>query len=69
MDVVGHQDVCINDKSIPLPIVFDSLEVVKPVPIVAKDLLALIAPDNHMVKPPFEFHSRFPRHAGEPIEV
>jgi hypothetical protein len=40
-------------------------QVVEPVPIVANDLLPLIAPDNHVVKRAFEFDPRFPRHAGD----
>src|ERR671918_2926562 len=64
MNVIRHQNVCINDKAIPVPIMFDPLEVVDPVAIVAKNLLALIATDDDMVKRPFELHSRFPRHGG-----
>ncbi len=43
MDVVGQQDVGVDSKLIALPLVFDSLQVARPVPIVAKDRLALIA--------------------------
>src|ERR687891_987725 len=64
MNVIRHQNVCINDKAIPVPIMFDPLEVVDPVAIVAKNLLALIATDDDMVKRPFELHSWFPRHGG-----
>jgi hypothetical protein len=64
MNVIQHQNVRINDKAIPVPIVFDPLEVVDPVAIVAKNLLALIATDDDMVKCPFELHSRFPCHGG-----
>jgi len=68
MDVVEHQDVGVNLKSVALTVMFNSLQVVKPVPVIAKDLLALIATDNDVVKRPFEFHPRFPGHAGEHIE-
>ncbi len=67
MDVVGHQDVGVNTKLIALPVVFDSLQVVQAIPVVAKDLLALIAADNDVIECPFEFHPRFPGHAGEYI--
>jgi hypothetical protein len=42
----------VNHKAVTLPVVFDSLQVIKPVPIVPKDLLALIAPDNHVANAP-----------------
>jgi hypothetical protein len=48
--VVGHQDVGVNRKSVALTVMLNSLQVVKPVAIVAKDFLALIAPDNNVVK-------------------
>ncbi len=63
--MVGHQDVGVNRKSIALPVVFDSIQIGKPIPIVAKDLLPLIATDNDVVKGPFEFDPWFPGHAGE----
>ena len=43
-------DVGVNLKSVALTVMFNSLQVVKPVPIVPKDLLALIATDNDVVK-------------------
>jgi hypothetical protein len=64
MDVVGHQDV--NAKLIALPVVFDSLQVVRPITVVAKDLLALIATGNDVIECPFKFHPRIPGHAGDP---
>ena len=67
MDVVGHQDVGVNTKLIALSVVFDSLQVVQAIPVVAKDLLALIAANNDVIECPFEFHPRFPGHAGEHI--
>ena len=63
--MVGHQDVGVNLKPVALAVMFNSLQVVKPVSIVPKDLLSLIAPDNHVIKRPFEFHPRFPGHATE----
>jgi hypothetical protein len=39
-------------------------QIVKPVPIVAKDFLPLVATDNDVVKRPFEFNPWFPGHAG-----
>ena len=63
MDVIGHQDIGVNRKSIALPVVFDSLQVVHTVPI-AKNPLPLITTHNNMVKRPFEFHPRFSGHAG-----
>src|SRR5439155_15265866 len=67
MDVVGNQDIGVNIKLIASPVVFDSLQVVQAIPVVAKDLLALIAADNDVIECPFEFHPRFPGHAGEHI--
>jgi hypothetical protein len=67
MNVVGHQNVGVNYKLIALPVVFDSLEVIQPITIVVKDLLPLIATDDDVIECPFEFHPRFPRHAGDEI--
>jgi len=47
-----------------LAVVFNSLQIVKPIPIVPKDFLPLVATDNDVVKRPFEFHPWFPGHAG-----
>ena len=44
---------------------FDSMQIGKPIPVIAKNLLPLITSHNHMVKRPFEFHSRFSGHAGK----
>jgi hypothetical protein len=63
--MVGHQDVSVNLEVVPLPVVFNSFQVAKPVSIVAKDSLTLIATDDDMVKSPFEFYAWFSRHAGE----
>ena len=66
--MVGYQDVDEDSKSIALPVVFDPFQVVKSAPIVAKDLLALIATVDDVVKRPFKFHPRFPGHAAEHIQ-
>jgi hypothetical protein len=65
MDVIGHQDIGVNRKSIALPVVFDSLQVENPVPIVAKNPLPLITTHNNMVKCPFEFHPRLSGHVSQ----
>jgi hypothetical protein len=52
MNVIGHQHVAVNDTSISLAIVFESLKIVEPIPIVAKDLLALIASDDDVIERP-----------------
>jgi hypothetical protein len=64
MDVIGHQHGGVKGKLAALPVVLHSLEVVYPVPIVAEDFLALIAPDDHVVKRPFEFYPRLSGHSG-----
>jgi hypothetical protein len=47
-------------KSIAQAVVLDSVQIIKPVPIVPKDLPSLITMDNNMVKRSFEFHPRLP---------
>jgi len=42
-----------------LTVMVDSLQIVKPVPIVAKDLLPLLATDNDVIKRPSNFISQY----------
>ena len=49
----------------PALVAFNSFQIVKPVPIVAKDFLPLIGTDNDVIKRPFEFYPWFPGHAAE----
>jgi hypothetical protein len=42
---------------------FDSLQIVKPIPIIAKDLLPLIALNDDVIKGSFELHSGFSSHS------
>ena len=65
MNVVGHQDVGIHGKAVPPTIVFDPIEVSQPVLVVTKDLLALIAAHNNVIKCSFKFDSRFSGHDGD----
>ena len=62
MNVVGHQNVGVNRKTKTLAVLFEPLEISQPVSVVVKDLLALIAPNNNVLKCPVKFDSGFSRH-------
>jgi hypothetical protein len=65
VNVVGHQNVSINNKAEAPTVVFDSIEISHSVPVVSKDLLAPVAPRNDVVKSPFKFDSRFSGHTDD----
>ncbi len=60
--MVGHQNVGVNRKTKTLAVLFEPLEISQPVSVVAKDPLALIAPNNNVIKRPVKFDSGFSRH-------
>ena len=62
MNGIGHQNVGVKRKTKTLAVLFDPLEISQPVSVVAKDLLALIAPNHNVIKPPVKFDSGFSRH-------
>jgi hypothetical protein len=64
MDMIGHQDVGVNRKSIALPVMFNSPQIGSPVPLVAKDLLPVIPTRDNVIKCPFKFNARFSGHPG-----
>jgi hypothetical protein len=47
---------------------YESLTLAPLISVIAKDFLALVTADNHVVKGPFEFHPRFSRHASDHSE-
>ena len=59
MNVVAHQPVGINPKTVALPVLPPTLQLVFPVPVAVENHLALIAPANHMIKRARIFNSRF----------
>jgi hypothetical protein len=62
MNVVGHQNVGVKRKTKTLAVLFEPIEISQPVAVVTKDLLALIAPNNNVIKRPVKFDSGFSRH-------
>jgi hypothetical protein len=51
MHVFRHQRVGVNLEPVTLPVVLNSFEVIRPVSVVVKDPLPLIATDNDVVTP------------------
>src|SRR6266545_1236001 len=62
MDVVGHQHISVHRKAVSLAVVFNPLQIGQSVPVVTKDLLALITPYNDVIKRSFKLHSGLSRH-------
>ena len=64
MNVIAHQHVRIDAKTISLPVMFQPFQIALAIGITAKDHLALIAPADHMVKGAGVFDPWFSSHSG-----